>query len=77
MNRRAFLKFLITAPITAALPWSKIAMFLPAPVADEIHLTLDEIISATLRAYRPQIIANLAAHNSLLKSLQSNQRFIK
>ena len=73
MNRRGFVAFLVAAPVTKALPWSAIAKAI-APIAPQaaanITLTLDEIISATIRARTPDMIANLKSHNALLKRLQ-------
>lgn len=69
MNRRGFLAFLITAPLARALPWKAIARVMPAPIAAEINLTLQEIISVTLAKYRPQIIANIEGNNALLRRL--------
>ena len=42
---------------------------MPAPIAAEINLTLQEIISVTLAKYRPQIIANIEGNNALLRRL--------
>ena len=69
MKRRGFLAFLITAPVSRALPWTKIAEFAPAPIAAEINITLQEIIATTLRARMPELIANIHANNALLKRL--------
>ena len=72
MNRRGFLQFLIAAPVTKSLPWATISKFI-APIAPQtaatIDLTLEEIISTTLRARMPELIANIENNNALLKRL--------
>ena len=73
MDRRGFIKFLVAAPVTKALPWQSIANFI-APIAPEtsavIVVTLAEIISTTLRARMPELIANIQANNALLRRLK-------
>ena len=73
MDRRGFIKFLVAAPVTKALPWQSIANFI-APIAPEtsvlIGLTLEEIISVTLKARMPEIVANIQANNALLRRLK-------
>ena len=69
MNRRGFISFLIGAPVTRALPWKTIAKFAPAPIADDINVTISEIIQATIKKYQPELIANIQANNALLKRM--------
>ena len=71
MNRRGFIAFLISAPITNALPWAKIASLAPTPIADAINRTLTEIIAETIRARSGEIAANVTANNALLRRLKS------
>lgn len=79
MNRRAFIGFLVAAPVSAALPWEKIAgalqKFAPGISADiKSALTLDEIISTTLRSYYPELVENISNNNVLLKKLMEADR---
>jgi hypothetical protein len=73
MNRRGFLAFLVSAPVTRSLPWKGIANALipiaPAAAAS-INLTLSEIITATMKARAPEMAANIMAHNALLRHLK-------
>lgn len=72
MNRRGFLAFLVSAPVTKALPWQKIANVLQpfAPAAARaISLSLSEIIALTMRKHRAEMIANITQKNALLASL--------
>lgn len=72
MNRRGFISFLISAPITARLPWQSIANFIK-PVAPSIsagiELTINEIIRETIRRNAPKLAANITANNALLRRL--------
>ena len=72
MNRRSFLGFLVSAPLTRALPWQKISAVL-APVipaiSAEIDLLLAEIISRTIRVRMEELVANVEANNALLRRL--------
>ena len=69
MNRRGFLAFLITAPVTRSLPWKAIAQIAPAPIAASINFTLDEIIRTTIRARMPDLVRNIEANNALMRRL--------
>ena len=73
MNRRGFLGFLVTAPLTKFLPWHDIAKFIE-PFAPEtaatISFTVSEIVEMTIRARVPGLIANIEANNALLKRLK-------
>jgi hypothetical protein len=74
MNRRGFLSLLVAAPVTRSLPWKAIAKAIepiaPATAA-AIGLTLSEIIAATIKKRRPELIANIAANNALLAHLKA------
>jgi hypothetical protein len=74
MNRRGFLSFLVAAPVTRSLPWKTIASVIkpvaPATAA-AIGLTLSEIIAAAIKKHRPQMIANIRAHNALLAHMRA------
>ena len=76
MNRRGFLAFLIAAPVTKALPWAGIAKAL-APIAPQasaaIELTLADIITQTIRARMPELVANITAGNALLARLKEKE----
>ena len=72
MNRRGFISFLLSAPVTKVLPWGGIAKLIE-PIAPKtaatITGTLDEIISVTIRARTAELIANIEANNALMKRL--------
>ena len=80
MDRRGFLAFLITAPITKSLPWRGIANILEpiAPATSAaIGLTLQEIISNTIRARMPELVANVESNNALLKRLTRGKNIVR
>ena len=70
LNRRSFIAFLVSAPLTKALPWASIAKIFPAPIAAEITKSLDEIMAQRLNALRAELVANITANNALLKRLK-------
>lgn len=76
MDRRGFLAFLISAPVTKSLPWKAIARLAPAPIAAEINITLSEIIAVTLRAHMPELVKNITANNALLTRLKRGKNII-
>ena len=79
VNRRNFLEFLISAPLTRSLPWKAIASIAPAHIAAQIYYSSDgvtwtfpDIISKTLRARAPEIAASVMANNALLAKMKEH-----
>lgn len=77
MNRRGFIRMLVAGSVTASLPWKSIAKAINpiAPkIAADINLSLDEILSETLRKCEAQIIENIFAQNSFLDYIRNKTR---
>jgi len=66
MDRRGFIGFLLASPISRVMPskWASRASLTAAPVS------FQQIVAETLKQHRPQIAANAAAYNALLKSIK-------
>lgn len=71
MNRRGFLKFLSAAAVTAITPLKFIAPQLHLRVVES--LTLQQIMTITLRNHMPAIIDNITRSNPLLERLKANR----
>ena len=77
MNRRGFLKFLIAAPVSRALPWMGIASVIKPimpGLSYDIGYTYSELIRVTLRKHRTDIVANLSARNVIWNYLTKSER---
>lgn len=64
MNRRAFLKFLVSIPVVAALP--------PLVKLRE-RLTLEKLVTKTLRQNRAKLANNILSHNALIQTLNRDK----
>lgn len=79
MNRRSFIRFLVAAPVSRSLPWQGIAKAIGsvAPgIASVIDITLNELMSTTIKKYSKEIAENIftGSRTPLLDHLIKQER---
>jgi hypothetical protein len=79
-TRRSFLRGLLAAPaVVSASSLMPVKLFDPTPIGawtrysgyEPVHLTLNDIVTSTLRNHAAEVIANIEANNALLRYLKA------